>query len=257
MVSFGGSKVTIAEIDMVRADRLPQYVVIQHTFSEHREILMRKLDERHSVPPLAYACQEGEIGTWQGLQIACYSGPARETTLVPILEQSTVEYVFSLGLAGALSKRLQRGDLVLPIASVRGDGLTDYWADSKMPAVADTSALLALNESAHRLGASLANGIFYTTSTLYRETTFVNKWAELGVVGVEMELAQHFLLSHLHGKKAAGLYVISDSPLEGDEIWRTGISLDGILSKSYEYAVDIVLAAIQLLSDSQPVENQH
>ena len=233
---------------MSKADTLPRFVVIQYTFSEHQEILRTKLNERRSVPPLAYACQEGEIGTWQGIQIACYSGPAKETSLVPILEQSAVEYVFSLGLAGALSKDLRRGDLVLPIASVRGDGLTDYWADPKMPAVADTSTVLALNDSARRLGASVTHGIFYTTSTLYRETTFVNKWAELGVIGVEMELAQHFLLSHLHAKKAAGLYVISDSPLLGDEIWRSGIRLDEVLSNAYACLVDIVLDAICLLS---------
>ncbi len=40
---------------------------------------------------------------------------------------------------------------------------------------------------------------------------FVKKWEELGVMGVEMELGQHLLLSHLHVKKAMGLYVISDS----------------------------------------------
>lgn len=193
------------------------------------------------------------MGTWQGIQIACYSGPVSETTLVPIMGQSAVEYVFSLGLAGSLSKDLHKGDLVSPTASVRGDGLTDYWADARLPAVAEASALLAVNESARRLGIRITNGVFYTTPTLYQETTFVKKWAELGVVGIQMEIAQHFLLSHLHGKKAAGLYVISDSPLEGDEIWRTGIPLDHVLLDAYEQVVDIVLGAIQLLSNPDVV----
>lgn len=234
---------------------LPRYVIVQHTYPEHREILLQRLSERRSVPPLSPLCQGGEAGAWQGIQIACYSGPATETTLVPILE-SAVEYVFSLGLAGSMSKDLRRGDLVSPTASVRGDGLTDYWADPKLPAVADADALVALNESARRLGIRIANGIFYTTPTLYREMTFLIKWAELGVVAVQIEMAQHLVLSHLYGKRAAGLYVISDLPLAGDEFWRTGILLDQALLDSYERAVDTMLGAVQLLASSEAAGRQ-
>jgi len=229
---------------MAKTRIVPRYVVIQHTFAEHQEILLQRLADRQALEPLAPFCQDGEVGTWRGIRIACYSGPARETTLVPILEQEGVEYVFSLGLAGALSRTLRRGDLASPTASVRGDGLTDYWADPQMPAVADATALIAINESARRLGITLTNGVFYTTPTLHREPQILEKWAEFGLVGIQMELAQHLLLCHLHGKKAAGVYVISDLPLEGEHIWRTGIELDEVLSDAYARAVDVVLGAI-------------
>jgi purine-nucleoside phosphorylase len=114
--------------------------------------------------------------------------------------------------------------------------------------VADAAALAALMDSAHRLGVDLGGGVFCTTSTLYREGSFIEKWASLGVVGIEMEAAPHYLLSHLHGKRAAGLYAISDSPLQGDEIWRTGVALDGVLLAAYTRLVDVLLGAIQALS---------
>ncbi len=84
----------------------------------------------------------------------------------------------------------------------------------------------------------------------YREPTFLGAWAELGVVAVEMEMAPHLLLSHLHGKKAAGLYVISDHPLRGDEIWRRGVLRDQALLGAYGQAVEIVLGAIVTLAES-------
>ncbi|MBN1345127.1 MAG: hypothetical protein JXQ73_20705 [Phycisphaerae bacterium] len=234
---------------MAAATRLPRYVIIQHTFREHHEILRGRLDGRREVAPLDPFSQRGEVGSWQGIEIAWYSGPAGEPTLVPVLEQGNVEYVFSLGLAGSMSKALGRGDLVLPTASLRGDGLTDYWADPMLPAVADADALSAVRQAARESGIDLASGIFHTTPTLYREMDFIRKWSALGVVAIQMELAQHFLLAHLHGKKAAGLYVISDSPLAGEEIWRSGVELDETLSSAYERAVDIVLGAIRILSE--------
>ena len=170
--------------------------------------------------------------------------------MVPVLEQSSVEYVLCLGLAGSLSAKLRRGDLVAPIASVRGDGVTDYWADPKMPAVGDVGALSALNESSHRLGIPMSNGILYTSATWYREPDFIEQWAELGVVGIQMELAQYYLLSHLYGKKVAGLYVISDTPLEGEEVWVTGFRRDQVILDAYERSIDILLGAIVSLSAS-------
>jgi hypothetical protein len=236
---------------MSETNVLPRFVVFQHTVAHHQELLRKKLGELRRIPPLAPFAPEGEVGTWHGVDIACYAGPFRETSLVPILEQSTVEYVFSLGLVGSLSRDLRPGALVTPVASIRGDGLTDYWADAKLPAVANAKALFAVNEAARRWESEIANGIFYTTSTMYREMDFLKKWAELGVIGVQMEMAQHFLLAHLHGKKVAGVYVVSDLPLEGDQIWRTGVPLDRELLSAYECSVNVLLGAIQLLSGSE------
>ncbi len=117
-----------------------------------------------------------------------------------------------------------------------------------MPAVADVGALSALNESARQLGMSISNGILYSSATWYREPDFIEQWAELGVVGIQMELAQYYLLSHLYGKKAAGLYVISDTPLTGEEVWRTGFRRDQVILDTCKRSIDILLGAIESLS---------
>jgi hypothetical protein len=233
---------------MDKAAVLPRFAVFQHTVPEHQEILRKQWEALRGLAPLAPFAPAGEIGTWRGLEVACYSGSFKETHLVPVLEQSAVEYVFSLGLVGSLSDRLRPGQLVAPTASVRGDGLTDYWADSALPAVADAGALFAVHEAAQHLGFEMASGIFYTTPTMYREMDFLKKWAELGVIGVQMEMAQHFILAHLHRKKAVGLYVVSDQPLAGDQIWRTGLSPRPELLEGYERSVQVLLHTIQSLA---------
>jgi len=57
-----------------------------------------------------------------------------------------------------------------------------------------------------------------------------------------------FILAHLYRKKAAGIYVVSDSPLKGDQVWRTGVPQTPELSTAYERSVDFLLGAIQLLA---------
>ncbi len=253
---------------MTSGETFPRFVVIQYVFSPLRTILLTKLSERRAIAPLVPGCQEGECGTWHGTAIACYSGPAMEKTLVSILEQNTVEYVFSLGVAGVLSKDLKRGDLASPVASVRGDGSTDFWADARLPAVADAHALVALRESAQGLGVPLATGIFYTTASLYVDGLFVKEWGGRGVVGIDRISAPLLLLSHLHRKKAAALYVLSDSPPQMRDYWLAsnpptafanpadiiqipidgcGIPLDDAFFKAYARAVDVVLGAIRML----------
>ncbi len=227
---------------------LPKVVVLQHTFREQREALQRKLDKRHTIPAPAPLASEGKAGVWRGIEIACFAGGEPERVIVPVLEQQTVEYVLCLGLAGSLSADLRPGDLVAPVASVRGDGVSDYWADPKMPAVADVGVLSALNASAHHLGIPLSNGILYSTSTWYKESSFIQQWADLGVVGIQQEIALYYLLSYLYGKKTAGLYVISDMPIEGEYVCRTGFNKDQIVLDACERAVEILLGAIELIA---------
>lgn len=233
---------------MRRTDKFPRFVILQHTLPAHREALRQKLTRHRELPALNPLSWPGEIGRYNGIDIACFSGGEPERVIVPILELPEVEYIFCLGLAGSLSAELHLGDMVAPVASVRGDGLTDYWADPKLPAVADMTALSALNQAAQQLDISLSNGIFYTSATWYKEPDFIGEWSGLGVVGIQMELAQYYLLSHLYGKKTAGLYVISDLPLVGEAVWKTGFRQDKAIIDGCLRSVDVLLGAIERLA---------
>lgn len=237
---------------MTEIERLPRFVILQHSLPEHRQLLQNKLSNRRPFPALTPLSWPGDIGTWQGVEIACFAGGEPERVILPVLQQKQVEFIFCLGLAGSLSADLQLGDLIAPSASVRGEGLTDYWADPKLPAVADMTALLALNTVAHQAGIPLANGLFFTSATWYKEPDFIADWAKLGVMGIQMELAQYYLLAHLHGKKAAGLYVISDLPLAGEAIWETGFRTDPEILAGCARSITVVLQAIKWLAGEKP-----
>jgi purine-nucleoside phosphorylase len=233
---------------MKSTNNLPRFVILQHTLPDHREGLRQRMNEHRPLTALNPLSWPGEIGTYQGIEIALFAGGEPERVIVPILERPEVEYIFCLGLAGSLSAELHLGDIVAPTASVRGDGLTDYWADPKLPAVAHMAPLSALNQAAQQLDIPITNGIFYTSATWYKEPDFIEKWSELGVIGIQMELAQYYLLSHLYGKKTAALYIISDLPLEGEAVWQTGFRQDKTILAGCLRSVEILLDAIELLA---------
>ena len=56
---------------MERADIFPRFVIFQHTLQEYREALRNSLSKRRTIPALTPLAREGEIGTWQGIEIAC------------------------------------------------------------------------------------------------------------------------------------------------------------------------------------------
>ena len=235
---------------MKQPEPLPRFVILQHTLPAHREALRQKLSQRRELPALNPLAWSGEIGRWQGIDIACFAGGEPERVIVPILEQRQVEYIFCVGLAGSLSPELHLGELAAPIASVRGDGLTDYWADPKLPAVAHMAALSAINQAAQQAGIAFNNGLFYTSASWYKEPEFIEQWSKLGVVGIQMELAQYYLLGHLYGKKVAGLYVISDLPLTGEAVWQTGFRQDPLILEGCLRSVEVLLQAIASLASS-------
>jgi hypothetical protein len=74
--------------------------------------------------------------------------------------------------------------------------------------------------------------------------------AHEGEIGVwhGIGIALYYPLSYLYGKKAAGLYVISDMPIEGEAVWRTGFRRDEAILAACERAVEILLTAIESLS---------
>ena len=224
----------------------PSFVIIQYVLSSQYPLLESRINNLSTIEPLAPFCQKGQRGTLDGIPVALYTGPAMERTLVPLLK-TTGKFFFAIGLVGAVQNDITRGDILIPTASIRGEGLTQYYADKDFPAVMDLEATCALKNTADRLGVKVRSGVFYTTPSVYTEPEFLPKWQELGVIGIQMEIAQLFLLSHLYRKRATGIYGVSDSPVKGDEFWIDGITEDDILNESLKKAIDIALQAIQEL----------
>jgi len=201
---------------------------------------VKKLKPKAFLQPYA----TGYVGTIKDTRIIVFTGRIRhELLLVPLLK-TNVKIICAFGLAGAVQRSLNVGDVVIPIASIKGEGLTQYYAPSEMPAVGDLAVLAALANAAFSLKVKYDTGIFYTTDSWLTEPEFIKQWSKLGVIGIERELAKHYILTSVYGKKAGGLYVITDKPIAGDKIWIE----DNVVSecyKSIDKCTEILIASLK------------
>jgi hypothetical protein len=230
----------------IMASSFPVFVVMagRHQYP----YLVSRLEDLSPIEPLAPFAPKGERGLLGEIPVAIFPElPGRETALVPVI-RSPARFFLILAAVGGLQPDIERGDILVPTASIRGEGLTRYYARPDLPAVIDLDVGSALKNAAGRLGVKIRTGVFHTTASMYKEPEYVEELSELGVIGVQMELAQFYLLAQLEGKKAGAVHVVTDNPVTGERIWEKGMTRDQTLDNGLNSAADLVCEAIRELA---------
>jgi uridine phosphorylase len=174
--------------------------------------LVGRLEDKRLVGGSVYT------GTYKACRVsvvARYAGPMGVESLIRVLGLRRAKTVIGVGWCGGLQERVNIGDIVIPVVSIRGENLTDYYAPREVPAMADHDVLSALIETSQSLGCKSLIGPIISTPMQLKETEeLINKWSKLGLLGVECECSTLFLLSQLEGIKAGASLAVSDSPLK-------------------------------------------
>lgn len=173
---------------------------------------------------------EGRIGEVNGVRIAVIGNTRltgyHENLLVPLLN-TPVEYVLTIGLGGAIASDLEIGDLVIPSASVKGEGLTGYYLSKDIPAVGSLEVLSKIYQICIRKEIVPHTGVFYTTESKYKELEMLPKLRQDGLIMIEKDVAPIYGLAHAFQKKAGALHIVSDR-VGVDDFPSKGFSYDSI-----------------------------
>lgn len=129
-----------------------------------------------------------------------------------LFKEYGVEIIIRVGTCGAYLKKINLGDiLVASTASTDFNFLKDYNLNGFFSAGADYSLLersvKIIRESKKNfyVGNILSEGIFY-----HKDKDSYKVWANLGVLGVEMESYALYANASIYGKKALTLLTVSD-----------------------------------------------
>jgi AMP nucleosidase len=120
-----------------------------------------------------------------------------------------------LGMCGGLRDDYHIGEFFVPVASIRGDGTSDFYFPPEVPALANfsvqkvVSAVLEQEQKAHHIG------ITHTTNKRFWEfnSDFRSRLQTTRPQAVEMECATLFTASYCHRLPLGALLLISDLPL--------------------------------------------
>lgn len=118
-----------------------------------------------------------------------------------------------IGSTGSLSPVAVIGDIVAATAAVRDEGVSKFYLDEGVPAMAHLVYNDALSEYLTKLGHSIKKGIVYTTDGRWREDREkMKRLASCGIIAVEMETAAIFAVGMGNAFPVLSLSIVSDNP---------------------------------------------
>jgi len=167
---------------------------------------------------------------------------APDTALVTeILCAGGIKYFIRLGSCGALSPKINIGDIIIPNYALRGDGVTKYYVDDNFIPKGDAD----LNNMLFNIlskGVKCHKGGVFTTDALLKETKeIINPIIKKGAIAVDMVTSPFFTITNLYNKKASAILAVSDNLITGE------IGFDNIRFFDSEYK--IVEAGFKLIKE--------
>lgn len=161
-----------------------------------------------------------------------------------------------LGMCGALRRHFEIGDYFVPIASIRGEGTSDFYFNSEVPALANFIVQKMVSNVLEDEDVSYHIGITHTTNKRFWEfnDSFKQKLNDNRPQAIEMECATLFMAGYYHKLPMGALLLISDRPLDPKGI-KTKQSSKEVFEKHtadhVEKGVKIMLATREHLKHSE------
>ena len=160
-------------------------------------------------------CPDGaDIGIVEGFG---FGAPSAVSALERVIVMGA-ERIVIVGLAGALQKHQQIGDIVICDRAIRDEGTSYHYVSPAKYALPSKSLTELLTDELGRGKRPYTVGTTWTTDAPYRETREeILQYQAEGVLTVEMEASAVFALGTVHRTHAAAAFVISDTL--GDLSW--------------------------------------
>lgn len=142
-------------------------------------------------------------------------GSPNAATIMDCLSAITPKAALFLGKCGGLKKKNDLGDLVLPIAAIRGEGTSNDYFPVEVPALPAFALQKAISTTIRDYGQDYWTGTVYTTNRRVWEwdEQFKDYLRKIRAQVIDMETATIFTTA-FHNKIPTGaLLLVSDSPM--------------------------------------------
>ena len=147
-------------------------------------------------------------------------GSPNAATMIDLLSAIKPKAVLFLGKCGGLKKRNKIGDVVLPIAAIRGEGTSDDYFPPEVPALPSFNLQRAVSHAVREFGIDYWTGTVYTTNRRVWEydDEFKEYLREIRCMAIDMETATIFSTAFANKIPAGALLLVSDQPMEPEGV---------------------------------------
>ncbi|MGC4232735.1 MAG: AMP nucleosidase [Niabella sp.] len=142
-------------------------------------------------------------------------GSPTAATVMDLLTAIKPEAVLFLGKCGGLKKRNKVGDLILPIAAIRGEGTSNDYFPPEVPALPAFALQKAVSTTIREAKTDYWTGTVYTTNRRVWEhdEPFKDYLKKIRAYAVDMETATIFMVGFYNQIPTGALLLVSDSPM--------------------------------------------
>ena len=142
-------------------------------------------------------------------------GSAMAATVMDLLSSIKPKAALFLGKCGGLKKKTKLGDLILPIAAIRGEGTSNDYMPPEIPALPSFRLQRSVSSMIKKHQMDYWTGTVYTTNRRVWEhdEEFKEYLRSIRAMGVDMETATLFITGFVNEIPHGALLLVSDNPM--------------------------------------------
>src|SRR5690606_13643054 len=175
-------------------------------------------------------------------------GSPNAATMMDLLSAVQPRAVLFLGKCRALKRKNQLGDLVLPIAAIRGEGTSDAYLPPELPALPAFALQRAVSTMIRDLGHDYWTGTVFTTNRRVWEhdDAFKERLRVMRCMAIDMETATIFAAGFANRIPSGALLLASDQPMIPEGV-KTEASDAKVSAEFVERHIQIGIEALRLI----------
>lgn len=179
-------------------------------------------------------------------------GSSNAATIVDLLSSIAPKACLFLGKCGGINRHNQLGDLILPIAAIRGEGTSNDYFPPEVPALPAFMLQRAVSSAIRDYGHDYWTGTVYTTNRRIWEhdDQFKSYLKAIRAMGVDMETATLFSVGFANHIPTGALLLVSDQPMIPEGI-KTDESDKKVTDQFVGDHVAIGIAALKMIINEQ------
>lgn len=192
-------------------DEFGQYIILTN-FSKYIYLF----SEWNDNAPVLGLDKPMQSVTADGITIINFGmGSSVAATIMDLLTAIMPKAVIFLGKCGGLKKKNNVGDLILPIAAIRGEGTSNDYLPAEVPALPAFALQKAISTTIRDFGRDYWTGTCYTTNRRVWEhdKEFKRYLKKLRAMAIDMETATIFTTGFANKIPSGALLLVSDQPM--------------------------------------------
>ena len=179
-------------------------------------------------------------------------GSPNAAIIMDLLSAISPKACLFLGKCGGISTKTKKGDFILPIAGIRGEGTSNDYYPPEVPALPAFMMQRAVSSAIRDLGHDYWTGTVYTTNRRVWEhdDEFKAYLRRTRAMAVDMETATLFTCGFANRIPVGALLLVSDNPMTPEGV-KTAESDNQVTANYVQDHVEIGIEALEMIKQEK------